>query len=75
MNKLATLLLGDNPDTPYDTELNLLNELKYQYNKFNSPFRNDKVNDYDLIGVYKKYVSLQPSATNGHSTDDFCKFA
>ena len=73
MNKLATLLLGDNPDTPYDTELNLLNELKYQYNKFNSPFRNDKGNDYDLRGFYKKYGSLQPSATNGHLSDEFKK--
>lgn len=53
----------------------MLDEMKYRFDKFNSPFRNssDKNNngDYDLRGYWKEYGTLNPTAANGHLTDTY----
>jgi hypothetical protein len=53
------------------TNLPTEKEVGYQIKKSNSPFANDSGMDYDLRGFYNKYGTLQPTATNGHLTDEF----
>lgn len=55
------------------TNLPLNREVGFYINKSNSPFANDSGIDYDYRGFYNKYNTLQPTATNGHLTDEFKK--
>lgn len=57
----------------YNTPLSLGDELKFQIDKYYSPFRNDSGYDYDYRGFYNKYGNLTPQATNGHLTDEYKK--
>ena len=57
----------------YNTPLSIQDEIQFQLNKYNSPFRNDSGIDYDYRGFFKKYGNLNPQATNGHLTDEYKK--
>lgn len=51
----------------YNTKLPLIDEMKYRFDKFNSPaFRNDKGYDYDLRGYWQEKRSFPK---NGHLPD------
>ena len=59
-------------DALYQTKLPLLEEIKYRYAKFNSPYRNDNgQGNYDYRGYYQKYGTLNPNSPNMHLTDEF----
>ena len=53
------------------TPLNENEERAFQMSKSLSPFANDSGNDYDYRGYWKKYGTLNPTASNGHLSDEF----
>ena len=53
------------------TPLTESEERAFQMSKSISPFASDSGDDYDLRGYWKKYGTLNPTASNGHLTDEF----
>ena len=46
----------------YNTPLSIQDEIQFQLNKYNSPFRNDSGIDYDYRGFFKKVWELKSSS-------------
>lgn len=55
------------------TNLPLREEIQYQIDKYNSPFRNDSGVDYDLRGYWLENKNFNPTSSNGHIGDRYKK--